>query len=90
MPSPLKEPPGPLNADAWTILFTVAQQLRIVDEFAALNGCVVYHPTGTAFWNLSSRAESGLPLVNFVQHNFKTVRSMGDYQFQPIMPRAIS
>jgi hypothetical protein len=83
MPGPVHTPPGPLNADAWTLLLTPAQQQPIVDEFAQHpNGCVVYHPSGVLFWNRSGADESPLPLVSFIQHNFKTVGAIGDYQFQ--------
>jgi hypothetical protein len=83
MPGPVTTPPGPLNADAWTLLLTPAQQQPIVDEFARHpNGCVVYHPSGVSFWNLAGIDESPLPLVSFIQHNFRTVGTMGDYQFQ--------
>jgi hypothetical protein len=83
MPGPLRTPPGPLNADAWTLLLTPAQQQPIVDEFEQhSNGCVVYHPSGVLFWNRSGADESPLPLVSFIQNNFKTVGAIGDYQFQ--------
>ena len=59
MPGPLRTPPGPLNADAWTLLLTPAQQQPIVDEFAQHpNGCVVYHPSGVLFWNRNGNDEA--------------------------------
>jgi hypothetical protein len=83
MPGPVHTPPGPLNADAWTLLLTPAQQQPIVDEFAQHpNGCVVYHPSGVLFWNRNGNDENPLPLVKFIQHNFRTVGAIGDYQFQ--------
>ena len=91
MPGPLQTPPGPLNADAWTLLLTPAQQQSIVDEFAQhANGCVVYHPSGVLFWNRNGNDESPLPLVNFIQHNFRTVGAIGDYQFQVRNSRAFA
>uniref|UniRef100_Q02CC3 Glycosyltransferase RgtA/B/C/D-like domain-containing protein n=1 Tax=Solibacter usitatus (strain Ellin6076) TaxID=234267 RepID=Q02CC3_SOLUE len=91
MPGPLHTPPGPLNADAWTLLLTPAQQQPIVDEFAQHpNACVVYHPSGVLFWNRNGNDESALPLVSYIQHNFKTVGSIGDYQFQVRNQRAFT
>jgi hypothetical protein len=83
MPGPAKAPPGPLNADAWTLLLTPDQQRPIVNEFARHpNACVVYHPSGLLFWDKGVIDERSLPLAAFIQDNFKTVSVMGDYQFQ--------
>jgi hypothetical protein len=83
MPGPAKEPPGPLNADAWALLLSPAQQQAIVNEFALHpEGCVIYHPSGVSFWNPTGADERSLPLVQFVRRNFKTVSAMGDYEFQ--------
>ena len=83
MPGPAGQPPGPLNADAWTLLLNPAQQQSIVDEFAQHpNGCVIYHPSGVRFWNPTGVDERSLPLVNFVQKNFRTVGQVGDYYLQ--------
>jgi hypothetical protein len=83
MPGPAGRPPGPLNADAWTLLLSPAQQQSIVDEFAQHpNGCVIYHPSGVKFWNPTGVDERSLPLVNFVQKNFRTVGQAGDYYLQ--------
>jgi len=83
MPGPVIQPPGPLNSGQWTDLFSPAQQQSIVDEFARHpNGCVVYHPSGIRFWNRSGVDQGSLPLVHYVQDNFKTVGTMDDYQFQ--------
>jgi hypothetical protein len=89
MPGPVKESPGPLNWGAWTLLLTPAEQRLIVEEFAQHpNGCVVYHPSGVRFWNIAGVDERPLPLVNFIQNNFRTVGVMGDYQFQVRNDRA--
>ncbi len=83
MPGPSDKPPGPLNADAWTLLLSPAQQQSIVAEFAQHpNGCVIYHPSGVAFWNPTGADERSLPLVDYVRKNFRTVGQVGDYQFQ--------
>ena len=83
MPGPVIQPPGPLNSGQWTDLFSPAQQQSIVDEFARHpNGCVVYHPSGIRFWNRSGVDQGSLPLVHYVQDNFKTVGAMDDYQLQ--------
>jgi hypothetical protein len=89
MPGPAKAPPGPLNAGSWTLLLTPPQQQSIADEFAQHpRGCAIYHPSGVKFWNRTGIDESSMPLVNFVQHNFKTVGAKGDYQFQVRNDRA--
>jgi hypothetical protein len=83
MPGPVRERPGQLNADAWTIWFTPPQQQVILADFAShANACVVYHPSGVRFWNPSGVDERDQPLVDYLRSHFRTIDTMGDYQLQ--------
>jgi len=83
MPGPAEKAPGPLNLDAWIVTYSAEEQSAVVEEFQQhANGCVVYYPSGVAFWNRSGADLSGQPLVHFIQTHFRTVAKMGEYEFR--------
>ena len=76
------DPPARMTGDAWTLVLTNKEQMEIV---SALSGhpraCAVYNPDILAIWDRNHRDLSGLPLVRFIDDNFKTVGSMDNYFF---------
>jgi hypothetical protein len=81
-PGPLHESPGPLNLDAWVLILGPAQQEIIARDFARFSSpCVVYIPKLVTFWNKGAQDWSTLPLVKYIQQNFKTAGETNGYYF---------
>lgn len=73
-PGPLDDPPG-LN------LTQEQQEINVRDFSRFSSPCVVYIPKLVTFWNRDSQDWSGLPLVKYIQQNFKTAGETGGYYF---------
>jgi hypothetical protein len=77
-----KEPPTTWNTTTWMTLFDSRKQERIVDRLKQFpNTCAVRNQEMTQKW-LRGQDIAGLPLVRFVNDEFRTMGSLGGYDFR--------
>jgi hypothetical protein len=74
-------PPGLLHTDAWIFLSAAEQKVIVTDFARSQNACVIYSPEWVAFWNRSKMDLSGMPLVHYIQTEFKTVGENDGFYF---------
>ena len=75
-------PPARLNIDDWILVLTDKEQLDIASALSTHpNACAVYNPELLAVWDNDHHDISSLPLVRYINENFKPVGSMGNYVF---------
>jgi hypothetical protein len=76
------DPETGLNWGAWILFFSAEQQSRVIH---ALSGhpraCVVYHPVLAALYDPDGHRDiESLPLVGYIQREFKPVMAGGEYR----------
>jgi hypothetical protein len=76
------EPPDRMNSDAWVLVLDDRQQTEIASWLSAHpRSCAVYNPDVLAIWNRNHRDLSSLPLVGYIQRNYKSVGAMDNFFF---------
>lgn len=85
-PGLVGQSPGILNEDDWMFLLSDAEQQLVAGSLVRRKGlCAARSVTEVAFWNKTGQDLGTMPLVHYIEGNFKTVASMGEYEF--MMPK---
>lgn len=75
------EPPLPTAPGAWTDSLNTRRQQRIVDEMrASPRPCVIRSSARAEIW-LQGKPPPSRPLTNYVLNDFKTMATIGEYEF---------
>ena len=74
------EPPDRMNSDAWVLVLDDRQQAEIASWLSAHpRSCAVYNPDVLAVWNPNHRDLNSLPLVGYIQTNYKSIGAMDNF-----------
>ena len=69
-----------LYLDAWILSATKAQQTAAIRELSSHpSACAVYNPDLVAFWNRGKQDVTQLPLVHYIETNFKVAGASDRY-----------
>jgi hypothetical protein len=82
------EPPKPNPPGAWPIVFPLDQQQRVVDEMrASPRPCAMRNDAlAEGAWLHGTPADESDPLVGYIFNDFRTVDTVGEYQFMVAKP----
>ena len=76
------DPPARMNSDAWTLVLTDREQMKIVSALSTHpRACAIYNPDVLTIWNRNHLDLSRLPLVRYIRDNFRSIGSMDNYFF---------
>ena len=76
-----QDPPTGLNTGPWMTLFDSRLQQRIVDRLDGHeSACVIYNRLVSEEWVQGRDIDRG-PLVQYIRTSFRTVRTIGDFEF---------
>jgi len=76
-----QDPPTGLNTGPWMTLFDGRLQQQVIDRLAGhKSACVIYNRLVSEEW-VQGRDIEGGPLVQYIRTSFRTVRTIGDFEF---------